>query len=247
MNIDTISAQMRCLAAPLSRRAALAGVMLLGAGSLTSGVAGTEAKYQNKHHNHHQHRNHKRHERHKRHKRPIDQAPEAPPTSPPTTPPAPAPETRPDAACDASIEFGAGDPSGTFRFAQTFIPLASGALVSAELRIVKRPGSAGDYVLRLSPVDDAGIPLDTVLEETTVLDSTVPEGSNRILFTFANPISVVAGATYALVLNRPGGNMEWAAHAGDGDCAGHSFTSQGQTAPFQGGGFDFIYTTFVSS
>jgi hypothetical protein len=183
------------------------------------------------------------HAKHRQHKRRRHRKQDHVPVSPPP----PVPVTRADAACNASIDIAIGDPSGLARFAQTFAPNVSGALVRAELNVLKRAGESGDYVLRLCPVDGSGVPLDEVLAETSVSDSSVPEGINRARFTFAKPISVVGGTTYVLVLSRPGGNLEWAAHSGDVDCAGQGFTSQDQAAPFQGVGQDFIYSTFVSS
>jgi hypothetical protein len=133
--------------------------------------------------------------------------------------------------------------------AQTFVALASGALVSAQLPLVKQPGTAGEYLLRLGPVDGSGLPTNDVLAETSVSNLSVPTGSSTVTFTFANPAAVAAGTQYALILTRPGStHLQWDGHLGD-TCAGRGFVSTDQAAPFaeEIEGLDLIFTTFVSA
>ena len=157
------------------------------------------------------------------------------------------PRTRADATCPGPADFGLNDPAGNVRFAQTFTAQASGSLVSAELQLSKQAGSDGDYILRLSPVDGAGVPTNEVLAETSAANVDVPEGSPFVRFTFAKPASVKAGVDYALVMTRTAGDVGWNAR-GSNSCAGTAFQSQGQEA-FRavGANDDFIFTAFVRS
>jgi hypothetical protein len=138
------------------------------------------------------------------------------------------------------------DVAGNARLAQTFTALGSGPLVRADLLIVRQLGEDGDYVLRLSPLDGAGVPTNTVAE-TAVADATVPLGASIVSFFFATPFSVVAGTEYAVVLTRPEGiRFEWRFNSGDA-CPGTSFVSLDQTGQFSALTGDFIFTTFVSA
>jgi hypothetical protein len=163
-------------------------------------------------------------------------------------PPPPAPIARLDATCAVADD---GDVSGSDaddRLAQTFTALASGPLVRADLRLRRGIGEFGDYVLRLSAVDGAGVPTNVVLAESSLPDGTVPEGVSEVAFTFPAPFPVVAGTSYALVLARPAGNrFNWRLR-GDNPCPGAGFQSTGPTEPFlEATNGDFIFTTFVSS
>jgi hypothetical protein len=158
------------------------------------------------------------------------------------------PTVRADATCPGP---STSDPSagGLARLAQTFTALASGPLVSAQLLISKDPGSTSDYILRLSPVDGAGVPTNDVLAATFVANGSVPDGESLVTFAFANPAAVVAGTQYALVHARPGtDNFTWLVRAGDA-CVGQRFVSNSPTAPFavDTNGNAYIYTTLVSS
>jgi hypothetical protein len=163
-------------------------------------------------------------------------------------PPPPGPTLRADATCPgpSTSDPGAG---GLARLAQTFTALASAPLVSARLLIKKDPGSISDYILRLSPVDGAGVPTNDVLAATFVANGSVPDGESMVTFAFTNPAAVVAGTQYALVLARPGtDNFTWMIRAGDA-CVGQRFVSNTPTAPFavDPDGNDYIYTTFISA
>ncbi len=158
-------------------------------------------------------------------------------------------KVRVDATCGGPPESGLGSSDGASRLAQTFTASASGALVQAQVFIFKLEGSAGEYLLRVSPVDGSGVPTNDVLAETSVSNLGVPAGETLTTFTFANPPPVVAGTTYALILTRPGSsNLGWKGHSGD-TCSGRGFVSVDQTAPFAEGiaGLDLIFTTFVRS
>jgi hypothetical protein len=165
------------------------------------------------------------------------------------SPPRPAPVTRVDAICVGAGDSGLGSNNPNARVAQTFTAGASGQLVTAELSVFKPAASAGDYVLRLAPVGGPGVPTNDVLAETVVANADVPANRSKVTFTFGQPASVVAGTPYALVLTRPGGDfLQWAGDAGIA-CAGRSFLSVDQTAPFESinDDLDLVFKIFVSS
>jgi hypothetical protein len=153
------------------------------------------------------------------------------------------------AACSAAGNTGLGTTSGNARLAQTFTATASGALVRAELGLIKVAGTVGDYIVRLSPVDGSGVPTNVVLGEAAVSNLGVPDGSSLIGFTFANPAPIVAGTRYALILTRPGSSqVQWDGDL-DGGCPGEIFISSNQTAPFEEFvlDLDLRFTIFVRS
>jgi hypothetical protein len=159
------------------------------------------------------------------------------------------PKIRVDATCPTLGSVISSVTDGNFRFAQTFTALASGPLVKAEILASKEPGSDGDFVLRLSPVDASGVPTNEVLAETSVAAANMPDGVSTVTFTFGNPAPVVAGGEYALVLTRPGGTfVAWSGQLGN-PCAGQHFFSADQEKPFQPdtSGVDRDFTTFVRS
>lgn len=173
----------------------------------------------------------------KKHKKPA-------PGSPAPT----APQIAADAFCPSPSDDAAAIPAVDARLAQTFIALASGSLVRAELLLSEPIGSLGDYVLRVNPTDAAGVPTNIVLAESLVPDVAVPSGKSTVEFTFASPASVVAGNRYALVLTRPGSDkLIWLGHMGD-SCEGTTYfspSSDGAFVPL--GNIDLIFATFVSS
>jgi hypothetical protein len=159
------------------------------------------------------------------------------------------PTSRVDATCAVPDDISFKNESGTARFAQTFTAIADGSLVKAELDLGKDPGSEGDYFLRLSPVDGAGVPGNEVLAEAVVANADVPASFVTVPFTFADPFPVEAGTAYALVLARPGGQMQWDGNSGN-PCAGQAFISLDETAPFAEVSIDdsdFIITIVVQS
>jgi hypothetical protein len=228
----TLAASRRDLVAATRRRLLAALTVGLFAGQPFSlDLDEVEAKKKGKHRGHN-----------RKHKRKRQQAPISPP-------PPPGPNTNVDATCPGPNDSGLGSTDGNTRLAQTFTALASGALVSAQLPLVKQAGTDGEYLLRLSAVDDSGIPTNDVLAETSVSNLSVPIGPSIVTFTFANPAAVTTGTQYALVLTRPGStHLQWDGHLGD-TCAGRGFVSTDQSAPFEEGieGLDLIFTTFVSS
>jgi hypothetical protein len=169
-------------------------------------------------------------------------------TQPVTPAPPPSPVTRADALCPGAANDAVTILDVNARIAQTFTAIASGPLVRAEVRVIKPPATLGDFILRLAPVDGSGVPTNIVLAETPLLDINVPNGPSTVSFTFANPASVVAGTTYALVLTRSGSDqLAWGGKMGDG-CTGTAFLSPSQSAPFAAvGGLDLIFATFVTS
>jgi hypothetical protein len=228
-----------------SRRIVLAGLTsgIFAALPLALTIEETEAKQKG------QGRKHKKRSKHKGQK---DSPPASPPASPPPSP-APSPPPGPVAVVDATCPGPGGVylaiNNGNYRFAQTFTALASGPLVEAQLRIGKQVGSAGDYILRLSPVDAFGVPTNDVLASASAANSAVPDGFATVSFTFSFPFQIVAGTQYALVLTRPGStHLLWEGHSGN-TCAGHVYDSPSQTAPFLANfaDLDLVFTTFVSS
>jgi len=216
-----------------SRRSLFAGLTggLLMALPLALGSEGAAAK--------------KKRQKHKEKDKKQSATPQTPATPQiPTTP-----VTKADAMCSGPSGITIGGSDGDHRLAQTFTALASGPLVRAELPTIKLAGSGGAYILRLSPVDGAGVPTNTVLASASIPNVSVPDGIATLTFTFADPASVVAGAQYALVLTRPGSNqIAWSGHV-DGTCSGSKFSSQSQTAAFLAlaDSVDRNFTTFVTS
>jgi hypothetical protein len=155
------------------------------------------------------------------------------------------PVVRADARCigNSDVDFGVVENG---REAQTFTALSSGALVRAELTIAKDENALDDWILRISPTDATGSPMNTVLAETFVPDASVPLGAaTAVTFDFAKPAAVIAGVTYALVLTR-GEFFRWAGRDGD-PCSGQTFASSNQTAPFDRIDLDHVFSTFVAS
>jgi len=227
MDMAHLAALLRSFSAAASRRGVLTALAggLLAPLPLARDVAETDAK-----------KNHKPGKKRKTRKKDKP------------SPPPPSPVTRADATCAAQTnEFFIAD--GNTRFAQTFTALTSGPLVSAQLQLNKDVGSAGDYILQISVVDNFGVPTNEVLAKTSVANVTVPNGTSTVTFPFASPFSVVAGTQYALVLTRPGSvNVSWHGLGGDA-CPGGAFKSPNQTAPFAAisAESDLLFTTFVRS
>lgn len=157
--------------------------------------------------------------------------------------------TRQDATCDAGIGDGFTMPFPNGRLAQTFAPLASGKLVSAQPALNKEAGTAGDYILQLSPVDAFGAPTDTVLASVVLQDDDVASGISTVPFAFASPASVTASTFDALVLSQPGTvSFRWLGEL-FATCQGRSFSSEEQTGEFTqiSNDWGFTVTLFVSS
>jgi hypothetical protein len=233
MYFDYFSELLRAFSASISRRGALAAPAsgLLTTLAMSRGVTKVAARRRSKHN---------RKPRRKR-KRQQPQSTSAPPPAPPTDR-----LIRADATCPGPV-FTVVVSIGDSRLAQTFTAIATGPLVLAELGIAKEPGTTGDYILRLSPLDRPGVPAGEVLAETVVADRNVPEGSSTVSFLFANPAIVAAGTEYALVLTRPGSNdIRW--EVTDISCGGQIFFSFDQTQAFfpTFEGFDFVFTTFLA-
>jgi hypothetical protein len=163
-------------------------------------------------------------------------------------PPLSGPITRVDATCPINTG-GFVIRTGDQRIAQTFTALRTGPLVQATIEILKGFGSTGDYILRLSAVDAAGVPTNDVLAVSVVDDSRVPDIFSALTFGFADPATVIAGTEYALVLTRPGSDQLEAIGSFGNLCAGRAFSSPSQTAPFVADpdGFIATFATFVTS
>jgi hypothetical protein len=230
MERNTLAQLFDALAATASRRGIFAALSagLLATGSLALSLDEAGAR-KNHHHNRKKHRRRKKRGNPRR-----------------NIPTLPAPGIVADATCSA-IPNNSNEADGIQRLAQTFTALGSGPLVRVDLRIVKSVGQEGDYVLRLSPLDVAGLPTNTVLVETAVASAIVPVGESSVSFAFATPFSLVAGTQYALILTRPGGDgFKWLVNDDD-LCAGQSFVALSQAGPFTELTGDFIYTAFISA
>jgi hypothetical protein len=158
-------------------------------------------------------------------------------------------KTRHDATCPGTGESSVRHAAGDRRLAQTFTAIRSGPLVKATLLITDLRNPAGDFVLRLSPVDDSGFPTNELLAESTTALGTSSDEDVELEFAFADPFAVEAGVDYALVLARPVGDaFRWRGDLGN-PCSGTVSFSLDQTGPFQSfnDDFDFIFATFVKS
>ena len=147
-------------------------------------------------------------------------------------------------------ERGVGQSAGgDWNYAQTFTPLASGQLVSAQFAIIKNTGSIGDYILRLTTVNGSGVPTDTVLTAAVVPNGAVADGDSLVTFTFANPFPVVTTTIYALVLARQGPGVPGVRGFEADTCAGAAFRKTSAAGSFSPINFpsDIFFATFVSS
>jgi hypothetical protein len=160
------------------------------------------------------------------------------------------PETRADATCPGPADdLIPTATNGEARFAQTFTAGRRGVLVRAELVVLSDATTAADLILRLAPLDDEGVPTNTILAEAAIAGAAAPVDLEAVSFSFVEPASVEAGVSYALVLTRPGGDdFGWAVEE-NGGCPGGRFGSDDQTAPFEllSSGAGFVFTTFVRS
>ncbi len=145
------------------------------------------------------------------------------------------------------------DPLGETVFrAQSFVPGLTGGLTQVELSIEGVAG-VGDVVLEIQTLNAAGNPSGSVLASATVPSANVPVGSNQtISFDFSvAPPTLLAGASYAMVLSSPNSNSQIALgwdSSGNNDpyASGVSFRSGDSGAnwiPFAD--FDHVFTTFM--
>jgi hypothetical protein len=131
------------------------------------------------------------------------------------------------------------------RRAQPFTAQRTGTLVRGQAEINK-PGSSGDWTLKILATDPAGAPINTALASSTIADATVPMGASTLAATFDPPAAVAAGERYAIAVSRPA-NWELQRRADDPSCPGREYMSPSQTAPFTVSGTpsDMIFATFV--
>jgi hypothetical protein len=138
------------------------------------------------------------------------------------------------AACPAAAtdeEEGRVFGSGDIRVAQTFTAQTSGVAVSAHAKVLKQPGTSGDWVLSLNSIDTSGTPTNAAVRSVTVPDSTVPDGVGTIGGTF-EPLAIVAGEQYALAVTRPGASDVSVRIRVGNACEGESFASTTQDGTF---------------
>jgi hypothetical protein len=136
----------------------------------------------------------------------------------------------PDASCTSPSAAVIGQP-GNNRGAQTFTAQNTGALTRAQVEIDKI-GNPGDWNLSINAVDGSGIPTNTVLGATTILDASVPSGVGTLTGDFSSPATVTAGQQYALVFTRPASDTLRIRYSVVNACPGDAFFSSSQSDPF---------------
>jgi hypothetical protein len=138
------------------------------------------------------------------------------------------------------------------RAAQTFTPLNSGKLTSAQVLVSHGPSDGpGDYVLKIATVDTSGVPTTNVPASATIPKSSIPFGEQTITANFPadSAAQVVAGQTYALIVQRGNNDTLLAMpERADNPCSGGSVYWSTAGGPFWqiDGSRDFIFATYVT-
>ena len=134
------------------------------------------------------------------------------------------------------------------RMAETFTVINSGELNLARAYI-NTMGTPADWLVQINSVDGSGAPTNNVLAQTTVANSSVPPGESLLEGNFANPLTVTAGETLALVVSRPGSDDIWIGERMTSPCpppTGNLFVSHSQTGSFLSlPGADMVFAIFV--
>jgi hypothetical protein len=151
------------------------------------------------------------------------------------------------ATCPGPAAFiGNGTPDE--RFAQTFVPTATGSLTRAEFDWNEPAGHQLPFVVQILAADNTGAPTDTVLAETSVAD--VFPGPTTLVALFATPTTVTAGQTYYLAISRPGagdGALAWGYRSESDACPGQFYYQPGGTGPWSADeGIDATFSVFVT-
>jgi hypothetical protein len=138
---------------------------------------------------------------------------------------------------------------GTARLAQTFTNPVDGRLTHVQIAPWKDGiVGAGNYLIQINEVLVTGYPSNTVLASTTVLDSSLPEGTPPILVAFPTPAAVVRNQKYALVVSRPQAPLKRFHVLYNTGYAGELFTSptqDGEFVPYNPIYADMIFATYV--
>jgi hypothetical protein len=149
----------------------------------------------------------------------------------------------PDASCGPA-EGSTSNPNG--RLAQTFAPLNSGLLTTAEIDI--DPFAAGEtFVVEILEVGGDGAPTNTVLAATTVMPAFPSMSGQTTTVVFATPATVTAGQQYALSVRKPGGTPQVGVRVGN-DCPGALYGSPSETGSWNllfSGNQDMVFGTFL--
>jgi hypothetical protein len=133
-----------------------------------------------------------------------------------------------DASCATPFGFNIAPSPGSLRAAQVFTARHTGKLVTGQFGL-KNPAAStpGDWLFEVaSTVGGAPGPVLASQIVTDALPPTGPGVTTPVTATFANPVAVTAGTSYALLISRPGSN-NYEVNAGAGDvCPGQQNYNQ---------------------
>jgi hypothetical protein len=140
--------------------------------------------------------------------------------------------------------------SGVRRWAQTFLPPQGGQLTTATVFIRPNP-AAFSLTFEIRPVDDFGLPTNSILGTTTV--SNLPETAGfdeprEVTATFSTPVPITLGRLHALVLSAASTNYGVLINAGDLCPDGklfHDDAGTGAFVPLAGGSDDLVYAVTI--
>lgn len=135
------------------------------------------------------------------------------------------------------------------RLAQTFLNPRTGVLSQVQV-ILRRPASspAGNYVFSINQVDSAGVPTNTVLGSTTILDSSIPLEDDVVVSVVGLSVPVSSDLRYALVIYRPNSNVAIRYHNADTYSGGQLYISNTPTGAFSlisNASYDMVISTFI--
>lgn len=136
------------------------------------------------------------------------------------------------------------------RLAQTFTNPIPGVLSQVQVilhRIVAGPG--GNFVFSINQVNPSGVPTNTVLGSTTILDSALPSGTDVVVSVVGLAVPVSPGQKYALVIYRPNLNVAVRYHSTNTYSGGELYISNTPTGTFSliaNSSFDMVFSTFIT-
>ncbi|MDX6617002.1 MAG: hypothetical protein QOD60_2093 [Solirubrobacterales bacterium] len=133
-----------------------------------------------------------------------------------------------DASCVTPFGYNIAPNPGSLKAAQVFTAQHTGKLVTGQFGL-KNPAAstAGDWLFEVAAT--AGGAPGAILASQTVPDTLPPTGpgvTTPVTATFANPVAVTVGTSYALLISRPGSN-NYEVNAGAADvCPGQQNYNQ---------------------
>ena len=155
-----------------------------------------------------------------------------------------------DQSATGSNGGGSNVQNTSMTLSQTFTAGMSGQLAQVDLYLSKY-GTPTSATLSIKAVDGSGNPTGAPLASEVVSEAGISGVFSTIPFAFANPATVTALTQYALVLSCQGcgsgfpfgSYINWglATNSYSGGIADNSNYS-----PWAGGGYDFIFATYVS-